>query len=488
MHKPTKSFRFSYVSIVGDQLNLNKDTAERVIDDALKMGAKYADARLEHAKWESILVKNGKVERVRSGELYGIGLRVLLKTWGFASTTELSKGSLEKVVNAAVGMSKTAKKVDKVKLSKSSTENARVKTKIRTNPLDVPVEEKVKLCLDSDKLARVDKFIKRTSVWITSELIEKTFVSGEGTNITFENFLTYGGVFALAKRGIVVEYIDELAGGSGGFEIVEQFNMPAKAAEVGRRASKLAASKSVPEQKGTVVLDQDLVALLCHEIIGHPSEADRVLGKEAAWAGRAWWASKLGERVGSKLLNAVDDPRIKGALGYYEYDDEGTAARRKDLIREGILTEHMHSRETAAEFGAMPNGNMRAQSFEYLPLIRMSNTFIEPGEFKKEELFDINNGVYLKGAKVPSIDSMRYNFQLSAKEAFLIKRGELTGPFRGASIMGAAPEFFNSIDAVADDFEMKPIPNCGKGDPMQTIHVGNGGPHIRGVCTVAGVK
>jgi len=183
----------------------------------------------------------------------------------------------------------------------------------------------------------------------------------------------------------------------------------------------------------------------------------------------------------------VDDPRVEGALGYYEYDDEGVPAKRKQLIREGKLLEHMHSRETAAEFKVEPNGNMRAQSFKYLPLIRMSNTFIEPGEYKLEELLDVKEGVYLRGAKIPSIDSRRYNFQISAKEAFLIRRGDLVGPFRDASIMGIAPEFFSSIDAVGNDFEMRPIPNCGKGDPMQTLHVGNGGPHMRALALVAGV-
>ena len=469
-------------------MNLDTGVAERVIADATKMGAKYADVRLESSKWESIVVKDGKVESVKSGELYGMGLRVLLKTWGFASTTDIGKSALKEAVESAVGMARSAKKVGKITLSKSAVEEAIVRTKIIINPLDVPIEEKVKLCLDSDKLANSDRFIKRTSAWMGSSLDEKTFASSEGARITFENALTYCQVFALAKRDGVVEYMDELAGGSGGFEIVKKFDMTAKAVEVGRRASQLAAAKPLPEKKTTVVLDQDLVSLLCHEIIGHPSEADRVLGREAAWAGKAWWAGMIGKRVGSGLLSATDDPRIKGALGYYEYDDEGTPARRKDLIRDGILAEHMHSRETASEFGVPPNGNMRAQDFEYLPLIRMSNTFIEPGDFKRDELLDVSDGVYLKGQKVPSIDSKRYNFQISAKEAFLIRRGDLTGPFRAASVAGIAPEFFNSIDAVADDFEMRPIPNCGKGDPMQTIQVGNGGPHIRGIALVSGAR
>lgn len=464
------------------------DLAERAIIDALKSGAGYADVRLEKSIWETIVVKDGKVERAKSGEICGLGLRVLLKTWGFASCTDLNNRSLRKTVAAAVSMAKSAGKTDTVRLSRIPVNRDKITTDVIKDPLTVPIEEKVELCLESDRRAHVNKFIKRTTTYIACDKTQKLFLSSEGAEIMFQNTLTYCETFALAKRGVVVEYMDEIAGGSGGFEIVENFDLPEKAKNVGQRASKLAAAKSIPEKKTTVVLDQDLVALLCHEIIGHPSEADRVLGREAAWAGKAWWAGMVGKKIGSKLLNATDDPRVKGALGYYEYDDEGTPARRKELIREGILKEHMHSRETAAEFGVSPNGNMRAQSFQYLPLIRMSNTFIEPGDFSREELFEIKDGVYLKGQKIPSIDSKRYNFQISAKEAFLIKRGELIGPFRGASIAGVAPEFFSSIDAVGKDFEMRPVPNCGKGDPMQTIAVGNGGPHLRGVARVVGVR
>ncbi|MGC8816940.1 MAG: TldD/PmbA family protein [Candidatus Hadarchaeum sp.] len=469
-------------------MEVAKDIAERAVIEALKAGAKYADARLEKSTWETVVVKDGKVERVKSGKTKGLGLRVLLKTWGFASCTDLSKKSLQKTVAAAVNMGKSANRARKINLAKIPVKEDNVEVKSITDPFTISLEEKVKLCLDSDRCARVNKFIKRTTTYLACDKTEKFFISSEGAEIAFSNTVTYCETFALAKRGIVVEYMDEMAGGSGGFEIAENFDLPEKAKNVGQKASRLAAAKTIPEKKTTVVLDQDLVALLCHEIIGHPSEADRVLGREAAWAGKAWWAGMNGKRIGSKLLNATDDPRVKGALGYYEYDDEGTPARRKELIREGVLKEHMHSRETAAEFGVLPNGNMRAQSFQYLPLIRMSNTFIEPGDYDMEELFEINDGVYLKGQKIPSIDSKRHNFQISAKEAFLIKRGELTGPFRGASIVGVAPEFFKSVDAVGKDFEMRPVPNCGKGDPMQTIGVGNGGPHLRGVAQVVGVR
>lgn len=464
------------------------ELAEYAVELAMRLGARYADVRLERSCVEDTVVKDGAVESVRFGEEGGLGIRVLVGTWGFASTNELTKPAVWDAVRAAVGMARATRGHEEVKLAEIEACESRSRAVGKKDPFEVDLSEKIELCLEADERARAVEHVKRTSTAISCERVEKVFVSSEGARIESEGMRTYAEVFALAKRGEVTEYMDDIAGGTGGFEIVEEFDMPARAEEVGERASMLAGARTLPRQKLPVVLDQDFVALLVHEIIGHPSEADRVLGREAAWAGKAWWAGKLGERVGSRHLNAVDDPRIEGALGYFEYDDEGTPAKRKQLIRDGVLLEHMHSRETAAAFGVKPNGGMRAQSFRYLPLIRMSNTFIEPGDFKREELFEIPRGVYLKGAKIPSIDSRRYDFQISAKEAFLIERGELVGPFRDASLVGVAPEFFQSIDAVADDLEMRPIPNCGKGDPMQTLHVGNGGPHLRGRGLVAGVR
>jgi TldD protein len=464
------------------------EIAEYAVELATRLGARYADVRLERSRFEDIVVKDGAVESVKFEEESGLGIRVLAGTWGFASTNELTRSAVGDAVRAAMNMAGARGSGGRIELAEIEICEDTSRAVGKKDPFKVDLGERIELCLEADGRARAVEHIKRTSTAIACERTQKVFVSSEGARIESESVRTYAEVFALAKREGITEYADDIAGGTGGFEIVEEFDMPARAEEVGRRASALAGAKTLPRQKLPVVLDQDFVALLVHEIIGHPSEADRVLGREAAWAGKAWWAGKLGERVGSKYLNAVDDPRVEGALGYFEHDDEGTPAKRKRLIHNGVLLEHMHSRETAAAFGVKPNGGMRAKNFRYLPLIRMSNTFIEPGDFKREELFEIARGVYLKGAKIPSIDSRRYDFQISAEEAFLIERGELVGPFRDVSLVGVAPDFFESVDAVADDFEMRPIPNCGKGDPMQTLHVGNGGPHLRGKGLITGAR
>jgi len=461
---------------------------EAAIEFAIRLGADYVDIRWEQTQSETLLVKNGKVESAIYEEHGGAGIRVLLNTWGFASISSFERQKVEDAIRRAIAMAKASRRSTKPRLAQSRVAEDKVKLTPEIDPFDIPMEEKIEICLEADHRAKVNEDVKRTSASIFNGRARKLFVSSEGARIDQELPLTYCHVLALAKSGGVVEYMDDMAGGSGGFEIVRDFDMNARAEDAGKKAVALSKARAVRPRKLPVILDPDFVSLLCHEIIGHPCEADRVLGKEMAWAGGAWWSEKVGRRIGSRLLNASDDPRVKGAMGYFEYDDEGVPARKKNLIKAGLLNELMHSRETASEFKVEPNGNMRAESHEYLPLIRMSNTFIEPGDYSLEEIFDLKRGVYLKGAKVPSIDSMRYNFQISAKEAYLVRHGDLEGPFRGASIISNAPDFFMNIDAVGKDFEMRPIINCGKGDPMQTLHVGNGGPHLRSFAYVAGVK
>ena len=237
------------------------------------------------------------------------------------------------------------------------------------------------------------------------------------------------------------------------------------------------------------MLNPDFVSLLTHEILGHPSEADRVLGKEMAWAGGAWWAGKIGEKIGSDSLNVFDDPSLEGSLGWYQYDDEGVKSSRTNLIENGVLKNHFQNRETAEIFNAKPSANMRATSYKFMPLIRMACTCIDKGDWNPEEMFkDVKDGVYVSNMKIPSIDMKRYNWSISCQFAHKIENGEITDLLRDVIVLGTAPEFFKSIDACGNDFTVRPITNCGKGDPMQSMIMGNGGPTVRGIATVKSVE
>jgi len=278
-------------------------------------------------------------------------------------------------------------------------------------------------------------------------------------------------------------------GGRGGMEKLENDDVFATAEFISIKASELIDAKPAKEEKATVVMNPDFVALLTHEILGHPSEADRVLGKEMAWAGGAWWAGKIGEQIGSETLNVFDDPTIDGTIGWHKYDDEGIKSTKTKLIENGVLTNHLQSRETAEIFSTEPSSSMRATSYKFMPLIRMSCTCIDKGDWDPHEMIsEVKNGYFISNMKIPSIDMKRYNWSISCQFAQKIENGELSELLRDVIVMGIAPEFFKSIDACGNDFVVRPITNCGKGDPMQSMAMGNGGPSIRGVATIKSVK
>jgi len=342
--------------------------------------------------------------------------------------------------------------------------------------------------LSWEKSIHSSEEVTRGLVDYTGIKIKKLFMNNEGANIRFINSLAWVLLKADAKENEVTQFYEKTIGHSGGYEIFKEQDMDEVAKEVGLKAASLLKAKPAKTEKNaTLILDPEYIALLVHEIIGHPSEADRVLGRETAWAGTTWWAGKIGEKIGSELLSAYDDPTIPGTLGYYLYDDEGVKARRKLLIDRGVLKEHMHSRETAAAFGVEPNAGMRGITFEYIPLIRMSNTFLDGGDWEYEEMLkETKHGYLIIGMRHPSIDDKRYNWTISAQEGYEIENGELTKHLRDVSLTSTSPEFFKSIDAVTKNYQIVPLPGCGKGDPMQALYVGNGGPYVRCKANILG--
>lgn len=240
----------------------------------------------------------------------------------------------------------------------------------------------------------------------------------------------------------------------------------------------------------TVVTDPWFNTLLSHEICGHPSEADRALKRETAWAGRAWWFNNMadnqfGKRVGSEEMTVVSNPEL-GGYGNYAFDDEGVAGKRTVNIENGILKDFMNSRETSVILGQEPNGHMRACDASMMPVIRMSNTYFEAGKWKAKELVeDTRDGYYIVGEKTPSIGESRQNFNITCWKCYRIENGEIGQLYRNAGIEYDSKAMFMTIEA-ADDVKRFNVPNCGKGTPMQTMRVGNGGPHLRLKANITG--
>lgn len=467
-----------------------EDYAEKAIQIALLNDAQYCDVRVESVQSTELVVENGEIENFTSSGDSGLGIRVLVNgAWGFCSLSD-SK-SFEPIRESIIDTIKSARhcseyKKQKVILADVKSSNDVVNYNVKIIP---SVEDIAKIGLESDNVIRGTKRIIKSSVSIRHDKFYKYFVNSEGSKITHNFDDVIANLSATAHYSGLTESVNTTEGGRGGLEMITGENDILRVAKsISEKADALLDARTVKEEKATVVMNPDFVALLTHEILGHPSEADRVLGKEMAWAGGAWWAGKIGTKIGSLELNVIDDPTIQSSLGWYYYDDEGVSSTKKTLIKDGVLSAHMQSRETAMLFDAVPNSSMRATGYSSMPLIRMACTCIEPGNWNSDEMIkDVKNGYLICNMKIPSIDMMRYNWSISCQYAQKIENGELGELLRDVIVMGNSPEFFESIDARGKDFQVRPIANCGKGDPMQVMRMGNGGPHIRGKSIVKSV-
>lgn len=489
-----KSFEhFCQIELKTGRMKMEDDIALLAIDYATKLGAEYADARFEAHYNEIVTVANGKVERAAINQKRGIGIRTLVKgAWGFQSTTNLAKASVKEATKIAFKIAKASSRhvAKPVKLAQAKAYEDSYAVEVKVDLEEKSFEDKLKQFSKWEKKLHASKNVVRGLLEYTGIKITKLFVDSEGANIRFANTLIWATLKADAKKGDLTQSYDQTVGHAGGYEIFEKQDMDKIAAETGLKADSLLKAKAAKMEKDAkVILEPNYVALLVHEIVGHPSEADRVLGREAAWAGTTWWAGKIGEKIGSKYCTVYDDPTVQKTLGFYRYDDEGVKATRKVLIDKGVLKGHMQSRETAAEFGVTPNAGMRAITFEYIPLIRMSNTFFADGDWKYEEMLEeTKHGYLVISMRHPSIDDQRYNWTISAQEGYEIRNGELATHLRDVQLTSIAPKFFKSIDAASKKGEVYPLPGCGKGDPMQALYVGNGGPYLRGAATILGAK
>ncbi|WP_371503741.1 TldD/PmbA family protein [Nitrosopumilus adriaticus] len=467
-----------------------QDLADKGIRYAMDSGAQYCDIRAEEQEKKSVNIENKEIENVRTFSDSGLGIRLFKEgAWSFCSITkpESFDEIKEKTNDAIKNSSHHAKKNNKVDLYPNPTKNIKVDFPVLKKP---SIDELISIGLECSKIIlETPRIIKSViSPWYTTN--SKYFVNSEGSKIeqNFTDVVT--DMISVAHDEGITQAINITEGGRGGLEqITSRGKIQLKAKEIAQKASELIFAKSIQEETGTVVMNPDFVSLLTHEILGHPSEADRVLGKEMAWAGGAWWKGRIGMKVGSENLNVFDDPTIKESLGWYNFDDEGVETKKTKLVENGILVNHMQNRETARIFNTEPTGNMRATNYRFMPLIRMACTCIGNGDRKPDEIIkEVKNGYLISNMKIPSIDMKRYNWSISCQYAQKIENGKITDLLRDVIVMGTAPEFFESIDACGNDFTVRPITNCGKGDPMQSMIMGNGGPTVRGTATIKSVN
>lgn len=459
---------------------MDVDVLHRVVDEACRMGASYADVRLEEVEGASVTVRKGSVEAAAVSRRRGAGIRVLVEgSWGFSSTEVADEASLVEAVRNAFRMarSSSAARRRRARLAEATVCRDRVRARVAEDPAGVDPGEKVELVLELDKLAcSYGDVIKDVSVRYVDGRDRRVFVSSEGAEVEVEYVRTYLSAYVAASEAGVISPAYEAVGGVRGFELMRGDEVHEAVRAAAERAVRLLKARVPKGGLSTVVLDNKLLALIVHEAFGHCAEADMVLTGDVL-------TGRLGQRIASELVTIVDDPAPEYANGWTPYDDEGVRARRVAIVERGVLREYMQSRETAAELGMEPTGNARAQDYSYAPLVRMRNTYMLPGDWRPEEIVEeTGDGFYLKGAMGGQADA-NGDFMFTVQEAWRIEGGELREAYRGVTVSGNAIEVLKSVDAVGRDFKIGLPGMCGK---MQMVPVDGGGPHIRCKIIVGG--
>ena len=373
----------------------------------------------------------------------------------------------------------------------------------RRDPRAVGVDDLKRVALDASRgVSGLGSTIAFNVAAAMTEFRREIFINTSGSVITQSFAFSQGDCYVVAQDGEGHQESYDTIGQQRGLECIEEgwrgelmpnSNLSEFSIELAKEAQELAAAPVLkpPDGETVVVTDPHFNALIAHEIVGHPSEADRALKMEAAYAGRSWLLrsladNQLGKIIGSPLLSACSDPSLDG-YGHYRYDHEGTPGRRVMHIERGVFAGFLNSRATAAVLGAEPNGSARASELWHVPLIRMSNTFFLPGETPPERMIsEVDHGYYVCGNLVPSIAESRENFRISARRVYEIENGRLGRLYRSGSVISDSKQFFTNVDAVGNDLRLIAIPNCGKGQPMQVKRMSNGGPTLRSRARLGG--
>jgi len=467
-----------------------KTLALEALDAALRRGVAYADVRLIESQERDLSTKNGKPGQVSSAQSAGIGIRVLAKgCWGFAATDDLSKAGVEAAAALAVeiALSSALAKKHNVVLAPEAKHEAVWTSPCEIDPFSVSVEEQLSLLLTADGELRRNPSITLAQTSMVFHRNRQIFVSSLGSVIDQTRTSSGAGIEAYCFRGDEIQkrsYPNSFGGQHQlrGYELIRELAFLEHAPRIAEEAVALHSAMQCPEGRYDLILDGSQIGLQVHESIGHPIELDRVLGSEANYAGMSFLTlDKLNHlRYGSEIVHAVCDARPEHGpgLGTFLYDDEGVPAQRTDIIRNGEFVGYMTSRETAAAIGqTRSNGTMRATGWSRLPLIRMTNVSLEPGEQTLDEVFGgVSHAIYMETNRSWSIDDKRYNFQFGCEIGWEIRDGKRARMLKNPTYSGITTEFWNSCTAIAnrDHWVLWGVPNCGKGQPEQVIGTGHG--------------
>ena len=463
------------------------EVVKQAVAAAGKGGADYADARFVQEESESLTVRNQEMEGIDRSLSQGVGIRVLVNGyWGFAATARTDEAEIERTARLAVEIAKAASRLpmEPVRLAPVEPVTAEWMTAVQEDPFAVPLDEKIALLMEASRRMQDVKGLSFAESNLDFYRRRTSFASSEGAAIDQTVLNSSGGIEATAVKNGEMQrrsFPNSFRGHirAAGYEHIRSLSLLEEAERVGQEAVELLSAKECPSEVTTLVLDSSQVVLQVHESVGHPLELDRVLGMEEAYAGTSFVRpdDRGTLRYGSDMVTITADATLPGGLGSYGFDDEGVPAQQVVLIDDGVFQNFIASRETAKTVPSPLAGAMRADGWQNLPLIRMTNINLLPREGTLGEIIgDTPDGIYMDTNQSWSIDDKRVNFHFGSEIAWRIKDGKLTEMYKNPNYTGITTKFWGSCDAVGgrEDWVVWGTPNCGKGQPGQVARVGHG--------------
>ncbi len=450
---------------------------------ARDLGAQFADIRVSEGAGTGVSVQDGTADKVGTASGKGAGVRVLVDgAWGFAPTRNVEEAELIRCVQDAVSMARAAAPLvsDPGMVAEIEPVEDKLEAQFRVDPREVPLEERVSAVFELEKLAReTDPRIVNSVAGYRDSSGSQIIANTAGTYIEASDVRCSLRLSVTAQEGDVRQSALKSQSNGRGYELVQDVDPEDFATKTAEKAVDLLSARRAPAGKFDVVIDPIICGLLVHEAFGHNCEAD------AVWSGHSILKGKLGEKVAADTVTIVDDPTYPDLNGTLKYDDEGVPAVRHALVEDGILQGYLHSLETAARFDVTPGGSGRVQGSFDAPIVRMSNTYIEPRDWTLEEMLaETKRGLYLSGGHWGYVFTARGQFTCNVEHAYAIEDGDLTTHYRNVCISGLTLETLQKVTHVGNDLSFELGGMCGKDG--QSVPVDAGGPHLRITDVVVG--
>ncbi len=454
-----------------------REQVERLRDAACARKVAFAEVRFAAVKSSSLMLQDGRADRAGTSDRAGVGIRVLWEgAWGFAATESTRYSDWRRSLEAAIDMAKVSRtrQPEPVGLAEAPVVVDEVQAQFVIDPAQVPLARKLAAVRGYEEAAGCYAHACLANLCTGYRDMRHLEIVGNtrGTLVSSDTVRTMVWHVTTTQDGAVRQQARETCARQGGFELIEATPAAALSVKAAARACSLLRARPAPAGSFPAVFHPSITGLLVHEAVGHHAEADAVLAGQSIFAGR------LGTRIAAECITILDDTTVPGSWGSYHYDSEGVAGGRRVLVERGVLTGFLHSLETAARLGATPNGAARAEGFMHRPLVRMSNTIIQPGEQSLEELIrDIDLGMLLRGGQWGYVWCDKGQYTCHAGEGVMIRHGQLAEQVRDVAVSGLTLETLVDVLGVSRDFEIDMPGNCGK--EGQLIQTNGGGPYVK---------